>query len=622
MRIPTLISVIAFAAACGGGGGASETTPVTPPPSGNVTIGALQGIGSVSPRDGQSVTVEGIVTGDFQDGDADETRNLRGFFIQDTSPDSDTRTSDGVFVFDGSNPTIDVNVGDIVEVEGTVAEFFGETQISPTAIRIIGSGSIEPLAITLPVEDVVSNSDGELLADLERYEGMLVSFPGTLTITDLYTLGRFGSIGMSAGGRLFQFTNGNPPDVNGYSTYKEAIARRSIVLDDGLREQNPTNLRYLRAGTSPGYSVRVGDTVTGLSGNLRYSRGSGGSGDEAWRLVPTDDPAFTSMNPRPGAPAVDGALRVGAFNVLNFFSTLDSGQNNCGPRGNAGCRGADTAEELSRQLAKTTTALYESGADIMGLTELENNATASLEALVDALNARAGTLEFSYIDTGVIHEDVIKAGLIYRASAVSPVGPYVLLDRSVDSRFNDDRNRPALAQAFALSSSGARVSVVVNHLKSKGSSCDADGDPNLDDGQGNCNLTRTNAAAALADWVATDPTGSGDDDYLIIGDMNAYFAEDPIEALRNGGLTDLLANQPNPYSYLFDGQSGALDHAFATASLATQVKGAIEWHINTDEPSLLDYNLEFARDPELFDPGTPYRASDHDPIIIGLDLTN
>ena len=147
-----------------------------------------------------------------------------------------------------------------------------------------------------------------------------------------------------------------------------------------------------------------------------------------------------------------------------------------------------------------------------------------------------------------------------------------------------------------------------------------DGDPDTGDGQGNCNLTRVNAAAALADWVATDPTGSGDSDYLVIGDMNASFMEDPIEVFRSSGLVDLLAGESSPYSYLFAGQSGALDYAFATSSLAPQVTGALEWHINADEPPVLDYNLDFGRDASLFDATTPYRASDHDPTIVGLEL--
>jgi len=166
------------------------------------------------------------------------------------------------------------------------------------------------------------------------------------------------------------------------------------------------------------------------------------------------------------------------------------------------------------------------------------------------------------------------------------------------------------------------LTVAVNHLKSKGSSCDADGDPNLGDGQGNCNVTRTSAAAALADWLAADPTGSGDADVLIIGDLNAYAMEDPLETFASAGYTNLLGTQSAPYSFVFDAQAGALDHAIASASLAPQVVETIEWHINADEPRLLDYNLENGRDPDLFDGNTPYRASDHDPIVIGLDLTN
>ena len=82
--------------------------------------------------------------------------------------------------------------------------------------------------------------------------------------------------------------------------------------------------------------------------------------------------------------------------------------------------------------------------------------------------------------------------------------------------------------------------MVVNHLKSKGSGCGA-GDDDTTTGQGNCNGTRTLAAQALADWLATDPTGSGDPDVLIIGDLNSYAKEDPIVALQNAGYTNLVA---------------------------------------------------------------------------------
>ena len=112
-------------------------------------------------------------------------------------------------------------------------------------------------------------------------------------------------------------------------------------------------------------------------------------------------------------------------------------------------------------------------------------------------------------------------------------------------RFIDTRNRPALAQTFEEVATGARLTVVVNHFKSKGSGCGA-GDDDTTTGQGNCNGTRTLAAEALADWLATDPTGSGDEDLLIIGDLNSYAKEDPIAALQGAGYTDLVAEFGGP----------------------------------------------------------------------------
>jgi len=253
---------------------------------------------------------------------------------------------------------------------------------------------------------------------------------------------------------------------------------------------------------------------------------------------------------------------------------------------------------------------------------LENNSRDSLQMIVDALNTRIGTSEYAFLNTGTIHDDAIKTGFIYKSSTISLAGSFALLDSSVDPRFNDARNRPALAQSFEVIATGALLTVVVNHLKSKGSSCEADGDPNLDDGQGNCNQTRTSATAAIADWVSSDPTGRNDPDYLIIGDLNAYTHEDPLTAFKNAGFTSLLETQSEPYSFVFDAQAGALDHAVASASLVPQIVETIEWHINADEPALLDYNLENNRNPTLFDPDSPYRASDHDPVIIGLDPTN
>ena len=133
--------------------------------------------------------------------------------------------------------------------------------------------------------------------------------------------------------------------------------------------------------------------------------------------------------------------------------------------------------------------------------------------------------------------DAIRVGLIYKPAKVTPIGAFKVLTSAVDPRFIDTRSRPALAQTFQENATGARFTVIVNHLKSKGSACADIGDPDVGDGQGNCNVTRTNAAKALVDWAATDPTGSGDPDFLIIGDLNSYAMEDPIDAIKAGQTT-------------------------------------------------------------------------------------
>lgn len=622
MRLLVLLCLTVLAA-CGGNGGANNSSPPAEETPVVTAIYDVQGNGSTSPMAGLAVTVEGVVTGDFQDNDSDTSQNLGGFYIQST-PDADLASSDGIFVFDGNNPARDVSSGDLVRVGGTVQEYFGETQIAASSVSVIGAGTIQPADILLPMATTATNSDGLLIADLERYEGMLVRFRQTLTVGQTRGLERYGDVMLNAGGRQFAFTERNAPDVAGFNAHLEAIAASRIFLDDGLRVSNVAPIRYLTAGMNSGYSIRVGDEISGVTGVLRYSRGSGANGAESFRLMPTTDPLFESLNSRPAAPVVTGDLRVTSFNLNNFFSTTDNGQDDCGPAANLSCRGADSATELQRQLSRITVALQMIDADVVGLVELENNASASLQALVDSLNNAMGAGSYAYIETGTIGDDAIKVGLLFKPATVRLRGAFAILDSSIDPRFVDSRNRPVLAQTFEQISNGAVLTVAVNHLKSKGSSCASDGDPALGDGQRNCSATRTAAAMAMIDWLAADPTSSTDPDFLVIGDPNAHTFDDAITAFRNAGYSDLAQAQlgADSYSFEFDGQSGALDHALASASLTPQVSDLVEWHINADEPRVLNYDLESNRDPNLFDAAVPYRSSDHDPLIVGLELIN
>ena len=92
--------------------------------------------------------------------------------------------------------------------------------------------------------------------------------------------------------------------------------------------------------------------------------------------------------------------------------------------------------------------------------------------------------------------------------------------------------------------------------------------PDTLDGQGNCNQVRVNAVNELMNWFATDPTGTGDPDILMLGDYNSYAMEDPITTLEVAGFTNLVESfvGPDAYSYVFDGQWGYLDQALGSAS--------------------------------------------------------
>ena len=111
---------------------------------------------------------------------------------------------------------------------------------------------------------------------------------------------------------------------------------------------------------------------------------------------------------------------------------------------------------------------------------------------------------------------------------------------------------------------------------------------------------------------------------LILGDLNSYAKEDPITALEAAGYTNLVDEYlgADAYSYVFDGQWGYLDHALGSAPMRhARSTGVAEYHINADEPSVLDYNTDFkTAEPaceSLYAPDE-FRVSDHDPVIVGL----
>ncbi|MFZ6030483.1 MAG: ExeM/NucH family extracellular endonuclease [Chloroflexota bacterium] len=578
--------------------------------SGPTRIHTVQGAADASPLAGQTVTIEGIVVGDFQ-------ATVSGFFMQeeDHDADADPLTSEGIFVYS----TTPVNVRDRVSVTGVVTEYYNETELTGSpSVTVLGSANPLPAAIsvTLPVAAV---------SDWERYEGMLVTFPQDLYVSETYLLGRGGMLSL-ADQRIYQPTHLAAPGAPALAVAAEN-ARHTIFLDDGSQAQNTDPIRWPSpGGLSAANTVRNGYQASGVQGVVTY-RYHGWSGSvNAYRIYPTIDPIFAPANPRAAAPARAGTLRIASFNVLNYFNGNGSGG------GFPTSRGAETPAELERQRAKIVAAIIGLDADVIGLMEIENDGygpTSAIQDLVNGLNAAAGAGTYNFIDPGVspFGGDEIAVGLLYRPASVTPVGAAAYTDAGAFTQGTGRRNRQPLAQSFEETASGERFTVVVNHFKSKGSDCATatavfPADPDLGDGQGNCNLTRTMAAQDLIAWLATDPTGVADPDVIVVGDLNAYAREDPITAFRNAGYVDLpeafLGSAA--YSYVFDGQLGYLDHALASPALAAQVTAAGEWHINADEPISLDYNTNFKSAGQVTSlyAGDAYRASDHDPVVIDL----
>lgn len=623
--------------------GATTSCDITVTVAAVTLISAIQGRESASPMVGQHVVVDAVVTSRFTRSDVAD-----GFFVQeeDADDDGDLATSEGIFVFcRGTCPAL--RAGDLVRLTGTVAEFFEMTQVDVTGagtVEVLSAGN--PLPAPAPV-DLPAAASTKAPATFEPVEGMVVQFREELTVAEHFELARYGQLRLTSDGRTYQYTHDHAPDPAGYAASVEGLNRRTIILDDDNNDQNDAVLGpqdepypHPSGGLDVDNRFRAGDTITGLTGVLHYSF-AGQTGTDAWRVrpIPGQPYAFDARNPAPTrVDAVGGRIQVAAFNVLNYFTTIDetssSSTGPCGPLATLDCRGADSAAELARQRAKQVVAIGGLDADVVGLVELQNDDGTAVRDLVAGLNARPGAVPYAELATGPIGTDAIKVAFIYRPSTVVPVGPFDVLTSAVDPRFFDTRNRPALTQQFEEVATGERFTASINHFKSKGSACLPD-DPDLLDGQGNCSVTRTSAAAALADHLSALVAGGWDRDVIVMGDLNAYREEAPIAMFESKGYTDLIDELlgEDAYSYLFDGQLGYLDHALATASLTAQVTGVTEWHVNADEVPLFDYNdnvrdvpgeAAFERESTVGDlyAEDARRASDHDPVLVGLDLAS
>lgn len=626
-----------------------------------IPVPAIQGPGSSSPL---------VPAGKFESEQAYATRGIvtqvvnglyKGFFIQDPQGDGDPASSDGLFVY-STQANGAIVPGAEVCVSGKVKEYFNQTQLNADQLVVT-----QPMVALLPAVDLVPVAGETLNQLLERHEGMRVRLvpESSLVVTRNFSFdydGKRNNLVLAYGAPLIKSTQKFAAMSEEASQWALRNQQNQLVVETDAKTPDGVLPWYPAFNAEDGY-LRIGDKLNGLEGALGYSY-------NLFRLVASNRIDSSDIDhsgwDRVETPelAEAGDLRVASFNVLNFFTTVVGGDAN--PTGSN--RGALTVAEFEKQRTKIVSAITRLNADVVGLMEIENNGygdNSAIANLVAALNAAQPDEADHYRwiaspDGQPIGTDAITVGLIYRPASVTSQGAASLIVLPVQQAEALDASgkpvaikqgmRESLLQQFSSPKGDAPLTLVVNHLKSKGSACFEDypdyasADPL--DGQGHCNALRVSAAKVLGESLKA--LGG---DLLLIGDMNAYGMEDPIRVLTSydpaaqprqimSASFTTLAGQPyeesgsalgkgygfvnlntrfhgtDTYSYSYEGELGNLDHALASPSLAAKVIGIEDWHINSAESNFFEYGSKYTG--QLAKSDGPFSASDHDPVLVAI----
>ena len=607
----------------------------TPVPDELTAIDAIQGTTDTSPLAGTVVKTSGVVTAAYPTGGFD------GFYLQTAGTGGEVdfashTASHGVFAY-SSTATADVQIGDHVQVVGTVVEFFGMTEVTFGTVddvtQLSDADVVDPAPVTVSLPTSAEQR--------ETLEGMLLAPQGDFTVTNNYTTNQYAEIGLASG--TTPLVNPSVTALPGSAEYATALADnagRAVTLDDGattnyLAAANQGSPVPYLSTTAP---VRIGAAVTFLSPVIFDFRNG------AWKFQPTTAlvasntatvQPVTFTDTRTSAPEdVGGDIRLASFNVLNYFSTTGDSLDGCSyytdragvpttVSGGCDARGAATQLSFERQQAKIVSAINALDADVISLEEIENSAAFgkdrddALANLTAALNAGAGSDVWAFVASPAAlpaSEDVIRTAFIYKPAIVETVGESVILTESV--AFNG-RAREPLAQAFQLIGDDASSFVaIVNHFKSKGSGSGDNADQG--DGQGASNPTRVEQATALVAFADQVKADSGIDRVFLTGDFNAYDLEDPIQVLLEAGYIN-QGTKSGEYTYAFGGTVGSLDHVFASPEADATVNAVDVWNINSVESVALEYS-RYNNNVTDFYVADAYRSSDHDPVVLGLNL--
>ncbi|MEA3008532.1 MAG: uncharacterized protein QOJ91_224 [Sphingomonadales bacterium] len=535
-----------------------------------IPVYMVQGSGSTSPFNGQTVRTQGIVT----------AIDSNGYYIQDPTGDGNAATSDGVFVFTSTAPA-GVAIGDLIQVTGTVTEFvagagaLSVTEInSPTALSVLSTGNPLPAAVIIgtdgvlpPTENGPGNGFGNALAFYESMEGMRVTVQAPLVVQDTNNFGETWVVASGGAGAT---------GVND---------RGGITISAG--DLNPERIQIDNdANLSPGYNPThsQGDILGDVTGIMNYANSS-------YEVLVTGTVTTTTDVTLPQeTTSLHGDathLTVASYNVEN----LDVGD------------GQQKFNILAGNIVYNLAA-----PDIIALQEVQDadgpgngsdlSGVVTAQALIDAIKAIGGP-NYVYLEiapttagsTGGEPGGNIRNGYLYNADRVGYVAGSAMLIN--DSAFSGSR-KPLVA---SFTFNGDKVTLIDVHFTSRLGSDELEGatQPPADAGDSARTAQGSAVRAYVNNALATDPSLK----IGVFGDFNGFYFEGAVGALEAGGvMTDLHRLLPSEerYSYVFDGNSQAIDQAVVTQNLAS---GAQFDPVHLNSEYLANAN----------------RPTDHDPIL-------
>ncbi|HFQ4804830.1 TPA: ExeM/NucH family extracellular endonuclease [Vibrio vulnificus] len=674
-------------------------------------IGEVQGEAYSSPliESGFTSKEEYLVTGVVS---AVATSLVKGFYLYDDNADGNVKTSDGIFVKTSGAVSKDM-IGQQICVRAKVNEDYGMTTLLPTG-NIWEVKNSTPVEVTPVKLERIDSDDDTFRSTLERLEAMPVVLVEDMDAAEGnqdMRVSRTFSFDYSAkrNNMVIAYKRPNPQPnqdhVAGSDAAKAQTAQNKdyrIVVESDEKPADGKIPYYPEFASDPHNNyIRINDSVVGMTGVLHYSYNE-------FRLIPTANVTkanFVHNTPRTSSPVIkesygdDGfTIKVATQNVLNYFNSPYGGHDNqFGDN-----RGAESQQEFERQQAKIVEAIYGLDADIVGLMEVENNGFGDFSAireLLEAINAKyykenykdrfaRESIHNRYVFVGfdkngdqvldqfdTIGSDAITTGIIYRPSKVSVIagkvipmpwqdapmivdadGKPVVDGKGELAESGKNYQRNTVAATFRVLNTGKQLTVSVNHLKSKGSTCwdDYVGTKAVDDdAQGSCENFRVASTYHLGQEMAK--IGG---DQIVLGDMNSYAHEDPMLVLTSNPTKKALKaadyikvgnkwqfnGEQGPvitqtfgfinavdyktpagetsWSYSYNDEVGSLDHLLITSSLKSRLVDAVDWHINAPESTLFDYSNKYkggdSNEANPFYKADAFRSSDHDSALVTI----